>query len=141
MLLQPLRRAAIPSSSSSELVEPSTGAATAFIQKLREFPGATEDSVQPHYFSGLRVLICLFDDGKPFLPKLINDLNQTDPNSWPVTVLESDSLRQILDAVEGSYLARIVDYFIDAISVGQMEEINTLLREKVWTQADSGKNS
>lgn len=141
MLLQPLRRVAIPSSSSSELVEPSTGAATAFLHKLREFPGATEDSVAPHYFSGLRVLICLFDDGKPFLPKLINDLNQTDSNSWPITVLESDSLRQVLEAVEGSYLARIVDYFIDAISVGQMEEVNTLLREKVWTQADSGKNS
>jgi hypothetical protein len=140
MLLQPLRRAALPSSASSELVEPSTGTATAFIQKLREFPGATEDSVTPHYFSGLRVLICLFDDGKPFLPKLINDLNQTDASAWPITVLESDSIRQVIDALEASYLARVVDYFIDAISVGQMEEINTLLREKVWTQADSGKN-
>ena len=86
------------------------------------------------------MLICLFDDGKPFLPKLINDLNQTDASAWPITVLESDSIRQVIDALEASYLARVVDYFIDAISVGQMEEINTLLREKVWTQADSGKN-
>ena len=140
MLLQPLRRASLPSSASSELVEPSTGVATAFIQKLREFPGATEDSVTPHYFSGLRVLICLFDDGKPFLPQLVNHLNQTDEVAWPSTVLETDSVRQVLDALEPSYLARIVDHFLDTISVGQMEEINTLLRDKVWTQADSGKN-
>lgn len=140
MLLQPLRRAALTSSTTSELVEPSTGVATAFIQKLREFPGATEDSVTPHYFSGLRVLICLYDDGKPFLPQLINHLNQTDAVAWPSTVLETDSIRQVLDAMEPSYLARVVDHFLDAISVGQMEEINTLLRDKVWTQADSGKN-
>ena len=140
MLLKPLKRATLPSSISSELVEPSAGTATAFIAKLREFPGSSDTDVQPHYFSGLRVLICLFEDNKPFLPQLINHLHQENPDKWPLTVLEDVSVRQTLDDLDAAYLARVVDYFLDVISTEQMTEINAILREHVWTQADSAKN-
>ena len=140
MLLKPLKRAPLTSSTTSELVEPSAGLATAFIAKLREFPGATEDSVSPQYFSGLRVLICLHEDGKPFLPQLVNHLAQEDAEKWTITVQEGVSVRQTLDDLDAPYLARVVDYFLDAISTEQMTEVNAILRDKVWTQADSAKN-
>lgn len=140
MLLKPLKRAPLPSSASSEIVEPSAGLATAFIAKLREFPGSSETEVQPHYFSGLRVLICLFEDGKPFLPQLINHLSQENAEKWPITVQEDVSVRQSLDDIDAPYLARVVDYFLDMISTEQMTEINAILRDTVWTQADSAKN-
>jgi hypothetical protein len=85
-------------------------------------------------------LICLYEDGKPFLPQLINHLSQENAEKWPVTVQEGVSVRQTLDDIDAPYLARVVDYFLDMISTEQMSEINAILRDTVWTQADSAKN-
>jgi hypothetical protein len=71
---------------------------------------------------------------------LINHLSQENAEKWPVTVQEGVSVRQTLDDIDAPYLARVVDYFLDMISTEQMTEINAILRDTVWTQADSAKN-
>jgi hypothetical protein len=71
---------------------------------------------------------------------LINHLSQENAEKWPVTVQEGVSVRQTLDDIDAPYLARVVDYFLDMISTEQMSEINAILRDTVWTQADSAKN-
>jgi len=72
------------------------------------------------------------------LPELF--MSVPDAEKWPITVQEGVSVRQTLDDLDAPYLARVVDYFLDAISTEQMTEINAILRDKVWTQADSAKN-
>jgi len=98
MLLKPLKRVALPESSTAELVEPSAGTATAFISKLNEFPKIDEDRIEAKYFAGLRALICLYDNSKPFLPQLVNTLHEQSPDQWGNKVLEDESVRQTLDA-------------------------------------------
>jgi hypothetical protein len=132
MLLKPLKRVSLPESSTAELVEPSAGTATAFISKLGEFPKVEEDRIEAKYFSGLRALICLYDNGKPFLPQLVNHLHESSPAEWQYTVVDTDSPRQILEALDVSFLQKLVDYFLDTITATQLEEINTLIRTQVW---------
>lgn len=140
MLLKPLKREVVPSSPSSELVEPSTGAATAFIRKLQEFPKNEKGDTDAHYFSGLRVLICLHENGSSFLPQLINSLHDANPAVWELRVLEGESIRNTLDAVDAAYLARVVDYFLDNLPATQMEEVNTIIREVIWPERSAAKN-
>lgn len=140
MLLKPLKRVSLPESSTAELVEPSAGAATAFISKLQEFPKVEEDRIEAKYFSGLRALICLYDDGKPFLPQLVNMLHEQTPDQWQFTVVEGESIRQTLEALDASYLQKLIDYFLDTITASQLEEINTLIRTQVWPDRDKVGN-
>lgn len=140
MLLKPLKRVSLPESSTAELVEPSAGTATAFIAKLNEFPKIDEDRIEAKYFAGLRALICLYDNGKPFLPQLVNTLHEQSPDQWGNKVLEDESVRQTLDALEASYLQRVIDYFLDNITAGQLEEITSLIRTQVWPDRDKVGN-
>lgn len=140
MLLKPLKRVSLPESSTAELVEPSAGTATAFISKLQEFPKIEEDRIEAKYFSGLRALICLYDDGKPFLPQLVNMLHEQTPDQWQFTVVEGESIRQTLEALDASYLQKLIDYFLDTITASQLEEINTLIRTQVWPDRDKVGN-
>lgn len=140
MLLKPLKRVSLPESSTAELVEPSAGTATAFISKLQEFPKVEEDRIEAKYFSGLRALICLYDDGKPFLPQLVNMLHEQTPYQWQFTVVEGESIRQTLEALDASYLQKLIDYFLDTITASQLEEINTLIRTQVWPDRDKVGN-
>lgn len=140
MLLKPLKREVVPSSPTSELVEPSTGAATAFIRKLNEFPKNEKGEVDAHYFSGLRVLICLHENGSSFLPQLINSLNDTNPETWDLRVLEGEAVRSTLDALDPAYLARVVDYFLDNLPATQMEELVVIIRTIIWPDRPDAKN-
>lgn len=140
MLLKPLKRVSLPESSTAELVEPSAGTAATFISKLNQFSKSEDDRVEARYFVGLRALICLYDNGKPFLPQLVNSLHEQSPDQWGNKVLEDESIRQTLEALEESYLQRIIDYFIDNITATQLEEINTLIRTQVWPDKDKVGN-
>lgn len=140
MLLKPLKRVSLPESSTAELVEPSAGTATAFISKLQEFPKIEEDRIEAKYFSGLRALICLYDNGKPFLPQLVNMLHEQTPDQWQFTVIEGESIRQTLEALDASYLQKLIDYFLDTVTASQLEEINTLIRTQVWPDRDKVGN-
>tara|TARA_R110000868_G_scaffold102246_2_gene281596 strand:+ start:7076 stop:7441 length:366 start_codon:yes stop_codon:yes gene_type:complete len=114
------------------MVEPSAGTATAFINKLRELPHSENETVSGTYFAGLRVLICMYDNGKPFLPQLVNALNEGNPTTWPTRLQEDVSIRQTLDDIEPAYAARVIDYFLDMISATQMEYFNTVIRTELW---------
>lgn len=144
MLLKPLNRVPLPSSTSAVLVEPSAGTATAFVQKLQEMSklqGEEDNHIRGNHFAGLRALICLSDtDGVAFLPNLVNSLNEGNPNTWQLRVLETESLRSTLDAIPADYLIRVVDYFLDNITATQLEEINSLIRTEVWPDKDLPKN-
>ena len=83
MLLKPLKRVSVPDADTFEMIEPSAGTATAFIGKLKEFPQIDEGHVSGTYFSGLRILICLYENGKPYLSQLVNSFHAADPETWP----------------------------------------------------------
>ena len=120
------------------MIEPSAGTATAFIGKLKEFPQIDEGHVSGTYFSGLRILICLYENGKPYLSQLVNSFHAADPETWPLKVQESVSVRQTLEDLDVVYLARVVDGFLDALAVNQMETLNTVIRTELWV--DTTKN-
>ncbi len=132
MLLRPLKRVPVPESSTAELVEPSAGTATAFAIALQALPQVTEGRVSGSYFSGLRTLICLHDNGRPFLPQLVNSLHETDPAVWPITVEENVSIRQTLEDLDGSYLTRVLDYFLDNLTASQLEQFQGIIRKQLW---------
>jgi len=136
MLLQPLKRVSVPESPTAEMVEPSAGTATAFISKLREMPQDENERVVGHYFAGLRVLICLYDHGKPFLAQLVNSLHSENSEAWPIEVQEGVSVRQTLDDLDVPYLTRVVDYFLDNLNVNAMEDLNTIIRTQLWVERD-----
>lgn len=144
MLLKPLNRVPLSSSPAVILVEPSAGTATAFIQKLQEMSklqGEEDNQVRGNHFAGLRALICLSDvERTAFLPEFVNFLNDGNPNAWSIRVLETESLRSVLDALPADYLIRVVDYFLDNITATQLEEINNLIRTEVWPDKDVPKN-
>jgi hypothetical protein len=136
MLLQPLKRVPVADSTTAEMVEPSAGTANAFVTKLRELPQDGNERVLGHYFSGLRVLICLYDHGKPFLAQLVNTLHSENGEAWPLEVQEGVSIRQTLDDLDTPYLCRVIDYFLDALNVNAMEELNTIIRTQLWVERD-----
>jgi len=138
MLLKPLKRVPVPDADTFEMIEPSAGTATAFIGKLKEFPQIDEGHVSGTYFSGLRILICLYENGKPYLSQLVNSFHAADPETWPLKVQESVSVRQTLEDLDVVYLARVVDGFLDALAVNQMETLNTIIRTELWV--DTTKN-
>jgi hypothetical protein len=138
MLLKPLKRVSVPDADTFEMIEPSAGTATAFIGKLKEFPQIDEGHVSGTYFSGLRILICLYENGKPYLSQLVNSFHAADPETWPLKVQESVSVRQTLEDLDVVYLARVVDGFLDALAVNQMETLNTIIRTELWV--DTTKN-
>lgn len=135
MLLRPLKRIAVSESSTAELVEPSAGTATAFAIALQTLPQVSEGRVSGTYFSGLRTLICLHDHGKPFLPQLVNQLNESDPAGWPITVEENVSIRQTLEDIDGPYLTRVLDYFLDNLTASQLEQFQAIIRKQLWVDA------
>lgn len=138
MLLKPLKRVPVPDADTFEMIEPSAGTATAFIGKLKEFPQIDEGHVSGTYFSGLRILICLYENGKPYLSQLVNSLHASNPELWSLKVQESVSVRQTLEDLDAVYLARVVDGFLDALAVNQMETLNTIIRTELWV--DTTKN-
>lgn len=138
MLLKPLKRVPVPDADTFEMIEPSAGTATAFIGKLKEFPQIDEGHVSGTYFSGLRILICLYENGKPYLSQLVNSLHASNPELWSLKVQESVSVRQTLEDLDAVYLARVVDGFLDALTVNQMETLNTIIRTELWV--DTTKN-
>jgi hypothetical protein len=141
VILKPLKRVAVPEAGSAELVEPSAGLASAFVMKLKDFPKIDEDRVAGNYFSGLRILICLYDNGAPFLPQLVNSLHDAQPELWPVSVQEGVPVRQTLDDLDVPYLVRIVEYFLDALNVNQMESFSAIIRTEIWTDKESTKKA
>jgi hypothetical protein len=138
MLLKPLKRVPVPDADTFQMIEPSAGTATAFIGKLKEFPQIDEGHVSGTYFSGLRILICLYENGKPYLSQFVNSLHASNPELWSLKVQESVSVRQTLEDLDVVYLARVVDEFLDALAVNQMETLNTIIRTELWV--DTTKN-
>jgi hypothetical protein len=135
------RSVPLPGSATGRFVEPSVGTINSFIQKLNEFPKLKEDMVDARYFSGLRTLICLFDGDQPFIVQLIIELHVSNPAAWPNTYLPTDSLSQILDAISVPELQRLVDHFLNNITVSQMEEMTTLIQNHIWfSKAPAEKN-
>jgi hypothetical protein len=49
-----------------------------------------------------------------------------------VTVLENDTPRQVLDALDNSYLQKLCDAFVDSVTTSQFEEINEQIRLHIW---------
>lgn len=143
MLIKPLKRVAVTHNEGVFLLEPSAGLATTFVQKLNEFPKleGDDDKIDARYFSGFRTLICLEEDGRPFLPQLINHLNETSPDHWPITVLTTDPLRAVIDALDVSYLIRVIDYYLDALPVSTFEEFNHIIRTELWKDKEPAKNA
>ena len=131
MKFPPLKRETV--SETSYLLEPSAGVMSSFIAKLSKFPKVDEqeDRISTTHFSGFRVLICLHEDGKSFLTNLVNYLNEQNPEQWSLTVLETDSIRQVLDALEPEYIARIVDYFLDTVPSTEFRKLNQMVN-RVW---------
>lgn len=141
MLFAPLKRVAVPFSPSSEIVEPSMAVITAFYNAVKNLPKIDDDAEKVSYlhFNALRTLICLYDNGKPFIGQLVNSLHEADAATWPVSVLEADSIRQILDALEPSYLNKVIEHFMETVSFQQSETLLSLLRE-VWSETPAAKN-
>ena len=121
----------------SYLLEPSAGVMASFINRMSNFPRVegTEDRISTSHFSGFRVLICLHEDGKSFFTNLVNHLNEEDPIQWPLRVIESDSTRQVLDALESEYIVRVVDYFMDKTPATEFQRLN-LLVANVWPKTE-----
>jgi hypothetical protein len=141
MIFAPLKRVTVPFSPSSEIVEPSMAIITAFYSAVKSLPKIDNevDKVSYLHFNALRQLICLFDNGKPFLGQLVNSLHDQNAEVWSVTVLETDSIRQILDALEPAYLNRVIEHYMETVSFQQSEVLLNLLRE-VWTETPAAKN-
>lgn len=141
MLFAPLKRVAVSFSPSSEIVEPSMAVITAFYNAVKNLPKIDDDAEKVSYlhFNALRTLICLYDNGKPFIGQLVNSLNEANAAIWPVSVLESDSIRQILDALEPAYLNKLIEHFMETVSFQQSEILLSLLRE-VWSETPAAKN-
>lgn len=141
MLFSPLRRVTVPFSSSSEIVEPSMAVVTTFYGCVKSLPKIDNDAdkVSFLHFNALRALVCLYDNGKPFIGQLVNSLNEQNPEQWPVKVMEDDSIRQIIDALEGAYLNRVIEHFMETVSHSQSETLLNLVRE-VWTETATAKN-
>lgn len=144
MLFKTLKRKSVQDMDGVELVEPSAGIAAVFIAKMNEFPKATsadgKEYVVGHYFAGLRVLICMYYNGKPYITELTNSLNNDNPVQWPLTVSATNSVRDTLDALDKEYLIRLVDYFIDNISMSELESINEVIRKDIWIDKEASKN-
>ena len=132
MLIRPLIRVPVPDSETAELVEPSAGIASGFLNVLRSLPQEKDDHVQVKYFHGLKMLVCLYDHGKPFLSQYINSLHAQNPEAFPVEVQEDVSISQTLEDVGGEYLTKVIDAFMNSLPMTMNEDITTLIREQVW---------
>lgn len=141
MLIRPLKRVPVPNSTTAELVEPSAGLASTFITKLQEFARSEDDKISAQYFSAFRILVCMHDGGRPFFPQYVNSLHEANQDQWNLSVSETDSLRQVIDALDGAYCGRIVDNFLDVMNATQMEEWNTIIRTELWATAGESKKS
>jgi hypothetical protein len=141
MIFAPLKRVPVSFSSSSEIVEPSMAVITAFYGCVKNLPKIDNDADKVSYphFNALRKLVCLYDNGKPFLAQLVNSLNEGNAILWPVTVLETDSLRQVLEALDPAYLNRIIEHFMETVSFTQSEALLELVRS-VWGETPASKN-
>jgi hypothetical protein len=53
--------------------------------------------------------------------------------------MEDDTIRQIIDALEGAYLNRVIEHFMETVSHSQSETLLNLVRE-VWTETATAKN-
>ena len=126
----------------AKLIEPSAGLTTDFITRLNEFPKKQDGNPDSRYFIVLRMLLCLYDaEGHAFLAQYINSLNGESAEAWPITVLEGDTPRQVLDALDNSYLQKLCDAFVDSVTTGQFEEINEQIRLHIWpNREDQEKN-
>lgn len=144
MIFKPLRRSQVPDSPGIELIEPSAGTATAFIVKMNEFPkekGADgKEQIIGRHYTGFRALICLHQNGKPYLTELVNELNKTTPAQWPLSVPEDSTTRQTIEFLDNAYLVRVVDFFIDSISLTQFESVNDIIRKEIWIDKEPSKN-
>jgi hypothetical protein len=56
-----------------------------------------------------------------------------------VTVLETDSLRQVLEALDPAYLNRLIEHFMETVSFTQSEALLELVRS-VWGETPASKN-
>lgn len=144
MKFPPLKREPVSEdpNETSYLLEPSAGVMSSFINRMSNFPRVegAEDRISTSHFSGFRVLICLHEDGKPFFSNLVNSLNEENPAQWPLSVLETDSIRQVLDALEPDYIVRVVEYFMDKAPATEFQRLN-LLVSNVWPKTEeSTKN-
>lgn len=147
MKFRALKRKPVEENGTSWVQEPSAGLLSSFGTKVSEFPRLPGDGdrVSTVLFSGGRILSCLFEgDGEGpknlALASLINNLHAENPTEWPITVLETDSPRQILDALETNYFVRVVDWFIDQLPAGEFTNLLELVRE-VWPEQDKKGNA
>ncbi len=119
------------------LVEPTVGLISTFVSKLNEFPKIKDDQIDARYFAGLRALICLYSRNSqgnlvPFITELANSLNDSNSNEWVFRYSETDTTSQVLDAFDINDLMKLIDHFMDQVTLSQMDEINTLIKTKVW---------
>lgn len=147
MKFRALKRKRVEENGTSWVQEPSAGLLSSFGTKVSEFPRLPGDGdrVSTVLFSGGRILSCLFEgDGEGpktlALASLVNNLHDENPAEWPITVLDIDSPRQILDALETSYFVRVVDWFIDQLPAGEFTALLELVRE-VWPEQDKKGNA
>jgi len=127
----------LPGCESGFLVEPTVGTISTFVSKLNEFPKIKEDQIDARYFAGLRALICLYSrnsqgDLVPFVTELANSLNDCNSNEWMFRYSETDTVSQVLDAFDVTDMMKLIDHFLNQITASQMEEINILIKTKVW---------
>ena len=146
MQFRSLKRKPVHDNKRSWIQEPSAGLLSSFSTKLADFPRlpGDEDRVSTMLFLGGRVLCCLFegDESGPkslALPNFINNLHADNPEAWPVQVLQSDSPRQILDAIDTAYFVRIIDWFIDQVPAGEFNVLQDLVRD-VWPELEKKGN-
>lgn len=133
MKFRSLIRKPVPGNEDTWIQEPTGGIMSSFAAKLQEFPKlpGDNDRIDSVLFSGARILVCLFEGKTLSLAKFVNYLNAENPELWPVSVLESDRSRQILDALETPYFVRVVEWFVDQLPAGEFNELQDQVRE-VW---------
>ena len=137
MKFRALNRVPVEGNEDTFIQEPNAGLMSAFVSKLTDFPRLPGDGdrIDTVLFSGARILLCLFENQRIYLASLVNYLNSQDATLWPITVLETDSARQVLDALETPYFARVVEWFTEQLPAGEFSSLNKSVRT-VWPELD-----
>lgn len=137
MKFRALNRVPVEGNEDTFIQEPNAGLMSAYLYKLNDFPRlpGEGDRIDTVLFSGSRILLCLFENQRIYLGSLVNHLNAEDSVAWPITVLETDSARQVLEALETPYFVRVVEWFIEQLPAGELANLTKSVR-RVWPDQD-----
>lgn len=146
MKFRSLNRKPVEGNPNTWIQEPSAGLLSSFSTKLSEFPRlpGEGDRISTVLFTGGRILCCLFDGEESpktlSLASIANDLHSRNPEEWPVKLLETDTARQVLDALDTTYFVRIIEWFIDQLPAGEFAGLQDAIRE-VWPELEKKGNA